>query len=87
MDIMNVVGSLVCTQRHAGLDHHSLRVLRDPKGNIQVAVDTCGCAEGNWVFVISGSAARYACGDPTVLTDLTVGGIIDRWDESEFAES
>jgi microcompartment protein CcmK/EutM len=33
------------------------------------------------VFVVSGSAARYACEDPAVLTDLTIGGIIDFWDE------
>lgn len=83
MDIMRVVGPLVCTQRHPGLMHNSLRVLRDRKGKIQVAVDTSGCRPGNWVFVISGSAARYACNDPGVLTDLTVGGIIDFWDEKK----
>ena len=80
MDIMQVVGSLVCTQRHVGLMHNSLRVLRDSKGKLQVAVDISGCRPGNWVFVVSGSAARYAVGNPEVLTDLTVGGIIDNWD-------
>jgi len=82
MDIMQVVGPLVCTQRHSGLMHNSLRVLRDSKGKMQVAVDTIGCRPDNWVFVTSGSAARYACDDPGVLTDLTVGGIIDFWDEN-----
>ena len=81
MDIMRVVGPLVCTQRHSGLMHNSLRVLRDRKGNLHVAVDTSGCRPRNWVFVISRSAARYACNDPSVLTDLTVGGIIDIWNE------
>jgi len=81
MDIMQVVGSLVCTQRHAGLMHNSLRILRDRKGTLLVAVDTVGCCPDNWVFVASGSAARYALDDPSVLTDLTVGGIIDFWDE------
>ncbi len=80
MEILQVVGTLVCTQRHSGLQQHSLRVLRSTSGKTQVAVDLCGCREGNWVFVVSGSAGRYACGDPTVLTDLTVGGIIDYWD-------
>ncbi|MFO8154913.1 MAG: carboxysome peptide B [Pseudomonadota bacterium] len=80
MNIMNVVDSLVCTQRHQGLGHYSLRILKDRSGKYQVAVDTCGCRPGNWVFVIEGSAARYACGDPSVLTDLTVGGIIDKWE-------
>ncbi len=80
MEIMQVVGPLVCTQRHVGLMYNSLRVLRDTKGKLQVAVDIIGCRTGNWVFVVSGSAARYAVGDPKVLTDLTVGGIIDFWD-------
>lgn len=81
MEILKVMGPLVCTQRHPGLDQISLRVLSDAKGRLQVAVDNCGCRPGNWVYVVSGSAARYACGDFAVLTDLTVGGIIDFWDE------
>jgi len=31
--------------------------------------------------VVSGSAARYATGEFATLTDLTVGGIIDFWEE------
>lgn len=81
MEIFQVVGPLVCTERHPKLYHNSLRVLRDQKGNLQVAVDTCHARNGNWVFVVSGSAARYACGDPRVVTDLTIGGIIDGWTE------
>ncbi|EQD74326.1 carboxysome peptide B, partial [mine drainage metagenome] len=30
--------------------------------------------------LVSGSAARYATGDYKILTDLTIGGIIDGWD-------
>lgn len=81
MEILQVEKSLVCTQRHAGLHQMSLRVVCDGKGKRQVAVDPCGSRPGNWVFVVSGSAARYACGDYAVLTDLTIGGIIDFWDE------
>ena len=80
MEILQVVGSLTCTQRHPGLQQSSLRVLKDINGKIHVAVDPCGCQDGNWVFVVSGSAARYAWDDPAILTDLTVGGIIDYWD-------
>ncbi len=76
---MQVEGSLVCTRRIPGLQAVSLRVLRDLKGNRAVAVDTVGCRPGNWVFTISGSAARYAVGTQ-VLTDLSVGGIMDRWE-------
>jgi microcompartment protein CcmK/EutM len=45
-----------------------------------VAIDPVGSREGNWVFTVSGSAARYATGDYEVLTDLTIGGIIDFWE-------
>ncbi len=80
MEIMQVIGSLVCTQRVAGLDHSNLRLLRTPKGKVSVAVDPVGASPGNWVFTASGTAARMACPDPTVLTDLTIGGIIDFWE-------
>lgn len=80
MDILQVEAPLVCTRRVAGLKQTSLRVLRDAKGGRHVAVDPVGAREGNWVFTVSGSAARYACGDFGVLTDLTIGGIIDYWE-------
>lgn len=80
MDIFQVVDTLVCTLRTPGLDHCSLRVLRDGKGKLQVATDPVGARAGNWVFTVSGSAGRYAMGDPSILTDLTIGGIIDSWD-------
>ena len=81
MDILQVEGPLVCTQRISGLKHISLRVLRDATGRPHVAVDPVGAREGNWVFTVSGSAARYAAGDFEILTDLTIGGIIDNWAE------
>jgi ethanolamine utilization protein EutN len=79
MDIMQVERSLVCTRRVPGLQAVSLRVLRDAKGGRAVAVDTVGTHPGNWVFTISGSAARVAVGTQ-ILTDLSIGGIIDHWD-------
>lgn len=79
MEILQVVANLVCTSRVAGLKFSSLRVLRGDSGNLQVAVDPVGARPGNWVFTVSGSAARYAVGDFSVLTDLTIGGIIDVW--------
>ncbi|MEO1003850.1 MAG: carboxysome peptide B [Cyanobacteria bacterium J06638_7] len=80
MEIMQVVDSLVCTQRAGGLDHCCLRVLRNNKGKLSVAVDPVGASPGNWVFTNSGSAARFSCPDPDLFTDLTVAGIIDFWD-------
>lgn len=80
MDILQVQSDLVCTQRIAGLKNTSLRVLSDAEGKLSVACDPVGVAPGKWVFTVSGSAARYAVGDYQVLTDLTIGGIIDRWE-------
>ncbi|MCT0225196.1 carboxysome peptide B [Synechococcus sp. CS-1328] len=80
MEIMQVMGSLVCTQRVEGFAHQNLRVLRTPKGKLSVAVDPVGAAAGNWVFTASGSAARHATGDANLFTDLTIGGIIDFWE-------
>jgi carboxysome peptide B len=79
MEINQVVGTLYCTQRVPGLDHCALRILQDRKGKLQVATDPVGTRPGNWVFTTSGSAARYAMGNPDILTDLTIGGIIDDW--------
>ena len=81
MDIFQVEAPLVCTQRVPGLEHMSLRVLRDASGRRQVAVDPVGARTGNWVFTSSGSAARYATGNFDVHTDLTINGIIDNWPE------
>lgn len=80
MEIMRVRSDLVATRRVPGLKNLSLRVLEDSKGNLNVACDPVGAPPGAWVFTISGSAARYALTDPKVLTDLTIGGIIDHWD-------
>ncbi len=80
MDILQAEAPLVCTRRVAGLKHISLRVLRDARGKRVVAVDPVGVRPGNWVFTASGSAARYAAGDFGILTDLTIAGIIDKWE-------
>lgn len=83
MEILQVEQRLVCTARIHGLQHVSLRVLRDRNGKRQVAVDPVGAREGNWVFTMSGSAARYAAGNFEILTDLTIGGIIDFWEADD----
>ena len=79
MEIFQVEGTLVCTQRVDGLRHSSLRVLKSESGKLQVAVDPVGVNPGHWVVTASGSAARYAAESFEVLTDLTVCGIIDHW--------
>ena len=79
MEIMEVMGRLVCSQRVEGLGHMHLRILRNNKGKRLVAVDPVGARQGNWVFTASGSAARFGCPNPSIQTDLTIGGIIDNW--------
>ncbi len=80
MEILQVESALVCTSRVPGLEKMSLRVVRSASGKRQVAVDPVGAREGNWVFTVLGSAARYATGNFEVHTDLTIGGIIDYWE-------
>lgn len=76
---MRVRSDLVATRRIPGLKNISLRVLEDELGKVSVACDPIGVPVGCLVFTISGSAARYGVGDFDILTDLTVGGIIDHW--------
>lgn len=84
MNIMRVVRDLVTTKRVPGLQARQLRVLEDAKGNVEVAVDAVGCRAGDFVVTIAYSSARIATGDPRVTTDLTIGGIIDDWNEDRW---
>ena len=79
MQILQVEGNLVCTSRIAGLKHSVFRIVRDASGKRQAATDPVGAKPGDWVFLASGSAARYAAGDFEILTDLTIAGVIDEW--------
>jgi carboxysome peptide B len=79
MQILQVEGSLVCTSRIEGMKHSVFRVVRDENGRRQAATDPVGAKPGDWVFLASGSAARYAAGNFEILTDLTICGVIDRW--------
>ena len=54
MEIMQVVGSLVCSYRVGGLDHMNLRVLENNKGKQLVAVDPVGASPGNGVVTARG---------------------------------
>jgi carboxysome peptide B len=81
MEILQVVDDLVTTRRVPGLKTMSLRVLSDAYGHLSVACDPVGVPTGKWVFTASGSAARYACSDADIQTDLTIAGIIDHWDQ------
>ncbi|MGA0937187.1 MAG: carboxysome peptide B [Sedimenticolaceae bacterium] len=79
MVILQVEGSLTCTSRVEGLKHSTFRIVRDEAGKRQVASDPVGAKPGDYVFLATGTAARFGVGDPEVLTDLAILGIIDQW--------
>ena len=81
MQIHRVVRDLVTTKRNFWLAAKSLRVVEDHKGNLEVALDPIGAKPGDFVVTFGLSAARIAAGNPKITTDLTIGGIIDHWDE------
>lgn len=83
MEIMRVIDDLVCTRRVPGLKLVSLRVLETLSGESIVATDPVGVPVGKWVFTASGSAARWAMSDSSIVTDLTICGIIDNWNEKD----
>jgi len=85
MQILQVEGSLVCTSRVEDMKHSVFRIVRDADGKRQAATDPVGAKPGDWVFLSSGSAARYAAGDFEILTDLTIAGIIDEWPQQDTA--
>ena len=81
MKIYQVEKSLVSTNRIALLDHKPLQVVREkPGGTPMVAVDPVGCKPGDWVLCVGSSAARDATGTKGFPSDLTIVGIIDRWE-------
>ena len=84
MQISRVVSDLVTTRRVSSLANRSLRVVEDHRGNFDVVVDPIGAKPGDYVITIGYSAARAAAGNPNITTDLTIGGIIDHWDEERW---
>jgi len=84
MQIHRVVGDLVTTKRVFWLAAKPLRVVADHAGNLDVVVDPIGAKPGDYVITIGYSAARTAAGNPNITTDLTIGGIIDHWDEERW---
>lgn len=72
------------TKRNFWLAAKPLRVVEDHRGNLEVALDPIGAKPGDFVVTIGLSAARIAAGNPKITTDLTIGGIIDQWDEERW---
>jgi carboxysome peptide B len=86
MQIHRVVRDLVTTKRNFWLSAKSLRVVEDAQGRLEVALDPIGTKPGDFVVTIGVSAARIAAGNPKITTDLTIGGIIDHWEEQQWRD-
>ncbi len=84
MNIHRVLRDLVTTARVPTLQDRSLRVVEDDSGDLEVALDPVGTRPGDFVITMRTSAARHATGDPSITTDLTIGGIIDYWSEERW---
>jgi carboxysome peptide B len=84
MNIHRIVRDLVATSRVPTLQNKSLRVVEDDSGDLEVALDPVGAKPGDFVITVRTSAARHATGDPSITTDLTIGGIIDHWSEERW---
>jgi ethanolamine utilization protein EutN len=81
MKIMRVEKTLVSTNRLESFGHRPLLVVQEKVGGTRsVAVDSVGCVPGDWVICVGSSAAREAAGSKEYPSDLTIVGIIDRWE-------
>lgn len=81
MKIFKVQGTLVSTNRIATMDHKPLLLVVEKEGGTpQVAVDPIGCMPGDWILCCGSSAARDATGTKAYPSDLTIVGIIDKWE-------
>lgn len=81
MKIYIVEKTLVSTNRISTMEHKPLLIVSEkPGGTPQVAVDPVGCKPGDWVLCVGSSAARDATGIKAYPSDLTIVGIIDKWE-------
>jgi carboxysome peptide A len=81
MKIYQVDRAIVSTNRIATMEHKPLQLVREKAGGTpQIAVDPVGCKPGDWVICCGSSAARDATGIKGYPSDLTIVGILDRWD-------
>jgi len=88
LKICKVDKTLVSTNRISMMEHKPLLVVREKDGGTpQVAVDPVGCKPGDWVICCGSSAARDATGVKGYPSDLTIVGIIDKWEVPQDADT
>jgi microcompartment protein CcmK/EutM len=80
MDIVTVIGTVVCTRKEEKLRGFKLLLVSDsddPSGGVTVAIDTVGAGVGERVIVVRGSSARVAADLEGTPVDAAIVGIID----------
>ncbi len=89
MQIGEVVGTVVATQKHRKLEGAKLLLVQPqapdgtPRGTALLAIDSVGAGVGERVLVvIEGKAAGDALGRKAAPVDAAIVGIIDRVDDA-----
>lgn len=86
MYLGQVLGTVVCTRRVAGLEGARLLVVqpldhrRQPTGPAEVAVDRVSASKGTLVFLEGSREAALACDPWFVPVDAAIVGIVDEVD-------
>ena len=90
MQIAQVVGTVVSTQKHRKLEGAKLLLVQPqtpdgtPRGPVLLAIDSVGAGIGERVLVvIEGKAAGDALGKKAAPVDAAIIGIVDRLDAEE----
>jgi microcompartment protein CcmK/EutM len=83
MDILTVIGTVVCTRKEERLRGYKLLLVADPGNPADatdaiVALDTVGAGEGERVIVVRGSSARAAADLGNTPVDAAIVGIVDQ---------
>jgi len=83
MDILAVIGTVVCTRKEEKLRGYKLLLVADPdaprdSADAIVALDTVGAGEGERVIVVRGSSARAAADLGDTPVDAVIVGIVDQ---------
>lgn len=77
-----VVGSVVSTRKSEKLVGNKFMIVELPskmssEKQQMIAIDTIGAGIGEYVLVVTGSAARIGCDIPEAPVDAAIVGIID----------
>ena len=86
MQIGQVVGTVVATQKDEKLEGLKLQVVREvndqnqPTGKYVVAIDAVGAGHGDMILWAAGSSARQTVQTDGKPADAVIMAIIDSWD-------